>query len=287
MSKFFLSLTLLFVSTYSFANILPTIDPVPGGIASVIVGEKTAEPPTVMYKDKRVAVIQTDNKETPWLAVIGIPLSAKPGKQELTITTPVNTKKIFTIKDKKYRTQYLKIKNKRKVTPNPEDVKRIEKENKAVIKALATWTDKDPFEQAFIAPVRGPISSYFGLRRVLNGKPRSSHSGLDIAAKSGTPIVAVASGIVLNAGNYFFSGNTIYLDHGQGLITSYSHLKEIKVKAGQYIAQGKVIGTVGKTGRVTGAHLHWTVRLNDVAVNPLLFIAKAAIVPTAKKIKAR
>ena len=105
-----------------------------------------------------------------------------------------------------------------------------------------------------------------------NEQPRNPHTGLDIAASTGTPITAASSGIVINTGDYFFNGKTVFIDHGQGLITMYCHLSSIDVLEGQEISQGEMLGKVGMTGRVTGPHLHWSVILNNTMVDPTLFI---------------
>jgi len=153
-----------------------------------------------------------------------------------------------------------------------EDLKKINADKKAMGKAKAVWSEQ-AIDAGFIAPVDGRLSSLFGLKRFFNDIPKRPHNGLDIAAPTGTPILAPASAKVIDTGSYYFNGNTVFLDHGQGLLSAYLHMNEITVKPGQLVKQGEPLGTVGETGRVTGPHLHWIVYLNKTPVDPALFIA--------------
>jgi murein DD-endopeptidase MepM/ murein hydrolase activator NlpD len=256
-------------ATAQAAVALPKESRVPGGIALVPVpGSDIA--PTVIFNTHRVVVVRKDDQ---WLAVVGIPLAEKPGELKLKVSTPTGTTEVpFTIKDKSYRTQNITVKNQRHVDPNPTDLKRIAGETKRSDAALSKFTSTDTPSLQLLSPVEGVRSDSYGSRRVFNGQPRNPHSGMDIAAPKGTPIRSPAAGTVIEAGDFFFNGNTLYIDHGDGLVTMYCHLDTIKVKLGDQVAAGDLIGTVGATGRVTGPHLHWGVALNRAMVDPALFL---------------
>lgn len=260
---------MLFAGLAAGAAEWPQESRVPGGIAFVPVpGSDLA--PTVIFNTHRVAVLRRDDQ---WVAVVGIPLAEKPGELKLKVSTPSGTSEVpFRITDKSYRTQNLTIKNQRQVDPNPDDLKRISGETKRSDAALSKFTVTELPALQLISPVEGVRSDSYGSRRVFNGQPRNPHSGMDIAAAKGTPIRSPAAGTVVEAGDFFFNGNTLYIDHGDGLVTMYCHLDTIKVKLGDRVNQGDLLGTVGATGRVTGPHLHWGVALNRAMVDPALFI---------------
>lgn len=266
-----LGLWLVLCTLPVFALAMPQHNAVPGGVAVIKLETSASQAPTVHYGDNRVMVIREENH---WYAIVGIPLTARQGKHYLRVKEqlPPPYKVGFAVKDKEYAAQHLTIKNKRKVNPTAEDLKRISAEKKIILAALKQWTEQETVETSFMKPVEGPFSSPFGLRRFFNKQARNPHSGLDIAAAEGVAIHNPSTGVVVDTGDYFFNGNTVLIDHGQGLVSMYCHMSRIDVKPGQHIKRGEVIGAVGKTGRVTGAHLHWGVSLNNTRVDPMLFL---------------
>ena len=260
------TLFVFFCFIHLSAVAFPQHQPVPGGTAVIELSSADTPQPKAFFKKRKVAVHKYDDA---WYALIGLSLNTKPGNHTVNYQFTDNKKyqHSFIVKDKIYKAQYLTVKNKRKVNPNAQDMKRIVKEREIKNNAKKTWTEKTVSTE-FIRPLNGRISSIFGLRRFFNQQARRPHSGLDIAAPQGTPIKAIADAQVIETGNFFFSGNMIYLDHGQGVISLYAHLHKIHVKPGQVITQGQIIGEVGETGRVTGPHLHMSLLLNRNAVDP-------------------
>ncbi|MBL1320026.1 MAG: peptidoglycan DD-metalloendopeptidase family protein [Methylophaga sp.] len=253
------------------ATTLPRKSAVPGGVVIVPLAVISDEKPVVTYNKQQVMVLKQDQQ---WIAVVGIPLSVKIGTQRVTVISAGKTSKtLFEVEDKAYPTQHITITDKRKVNPTNYDMTRINAEKVKTGAALRYWTEGD-VAMNFIWPIEGRVSGLFGRRRVFNGQPKRPHSGMDIAAPTGTEIHAPADGIIRDTGDYFFNGNTVFIDHGQGLITLFLHLDKIGVEIGQTVKQGEIIGTVGATGRVTGPHLHLGVSLNNVKVEPRLFFPK-------------
>jgi hypothetical protein len=158
------------------------------------------------------------------------------------------------------------------VTPDPQLLQRIKSEAER-ISALRAVPGSDPdFALPLIWPALGPISGVYGSQRILNGEPRAPHMGVDVAAPPGTPVAAAAGGVVRLADDFFLTGNTILIDHGYGLTTSYAHLSRIDVAVGQHVRQGERIGAIGATGRVTGPHLHWGLEWLGVRLDPQLAV---------------
>jgi len=266
-----LSAILLLFANPLWAAGLPENSPVPGGIATVKL--TSAQTPLKAYFRGQRVMLQKAAQG--WFAVIGLPLNLKPGEYHVSYTSSDRQQheRGFTVQAKDYDLQRITLKNKQMVNPTPQELVRIRRESRIIHRALRHWRATPSVDLNFQMPIQGVISSPFGLRRLFNGEPRKPHSGLDIAAKVGTPIKAPADGVVAATGEYYFNGNTVLLDHGQGLVTMYCHMSRIEVKPGQHVRQGQVIGLVGRTGRVTGPHLHWGVSLNNTMVEPHLFLA--------------
>ena len=246
-------------ATSSLADFKPLS--VPGGIARIAL---PAETTSATFNGASVLVTRGDRGPLAW---VGLPLSLEPGSHVLDVSGQAIS---FEVSPKTYETEHLTIPNQRKVNPLPMDYDRIGAERREMDGVFQSFTTRSLPKQ-WQSPLSGRYSSSFGKRRVLNGQPRSPHSGLDIAAPEGTPVESIAAGRVTAVGDYFFNGQTVMVDHGQGLISMYCHLSEIDVVLGEEVTPDSVVGKVGKTGRVTGAHLHLSVSLNNARVDPLLF----------------
>ncbi len=270
--KLILALWLMAIAVTSHA--LPEVESlpqsllVPGGVAVVATG---AEAVKAQYRNNRVLLAEHEGQQ---YAIIGIPLDARPGSHDFSLELADGSRQTlrFSVTDKQYLEQRLTITNQRQVNPNAEDMTRINRESAEMNRAFSSWDESLTPAFSMQVPVEGVRSSSFGLKRFFNDQPRAPHSGMDIAAPEGTPIVAPAAGVVRATGEYFFNGNTIILDHGHGLISLYCHMNTIDVTPGTKVEAGEQIGNVGQTGRVTGPHLHWSINLNNVRVDPALFI---------------
>lgn len=267
-----------FCINISFADFtLPTDANYPGGVAIVKLADAN-KMPKVYYDSQRVLVLSSDKN---WYAIVGIPLTAEIVSQQITVK-PNKGKAYsvsFTLHDHTYPLRNITITDQSKVTPDAALAKTIQSQQNLAKKLFKTWTVPKELSTDFILPAKGWFSSYFGIRRIYNNTLNSRHTGLDIAAPAGAPIDAAGNGTVLAVKNFVLTGNTVIINHGEGLMTIYCHMSKVDVKPGQTVTQGQLLGEVGATGRVTGPHLHWEVVLNGVKVNPTLFV------PSLNKIK--
>lgn len=239
--------------------------PVPGGVAVVSLPAKSTAP-VVTYLGEPVL---TRRSGPGWVAVVGIPLSAKPGEQAIEVDGRTVS---FAIKPKRYPEQRVKLANQRHVTPNAEDEARIAREQVLMAPAWKAWPEALVPSLSFRQPTPGALTASFGLRRIFNGVPRSPHSGLDIRAPQGQAVRAPAPGRVVLTGDFFYSGNAVFIAHGEGVVSLLCHLSKISVKEGQVLKTGDVVGEVGSTGRASGPHLHWSLSLNNTRVDPRIFL---------------
>jgi murein DD-endopeptidase MepM/ murein hydrolase activator NlpD len=271
--RFVLALVCLGAGSTTMAAefIAPRVSAVPGGVVTFKLPGAPGERPVVTYGDAPVMVVR---KQDAWLAIVGIALATEPGDYAIHVQQPGGEQKqlAFKVGPKTYQEQYLDVAP-AQVNLSPEDEARVKLESEKVYAAQHAFTPEPPATLRLMQPIEGRRSSSFGMRRYFNKEPRKPHSGMDIAAPKGTPIRAPLAGKVVDVGSYFFNGNNVMIDHGQGLVTMYCHLSKTNVVVGQELKRGDVLGEVGATGRVTGPHLHWGVALNGFMVDPALFLA--------------
>ncbi|QGG79764.1 peptidoglycan DD-metalloendopeptidase family protein [Litorivicinus lipolyticus] len=257
---------LLALSPFSLAATaeLPSAGHYPGGVALVTVNPD-AKP---RFQGKPLWISGTT-------AVVPLPLALAAGTHQVIDATGAVD---FTITGRSYPEQRIRLNNPKMVTPDPDHLKRIRAESAEQKGWYLTRSATQP-RLPMALPIKGPITGAFGRKRFFNDQPRAPHSGVDIAAPSGTEIFSPTDGVVLGIGDYYFNGKTVFVDHGQGLISMFCHLSDFAVSAGQTVTQGALLGYVGATGRATGPHLHWSVSLSNVRVEPALFAPQLASLP--------
>jgi hypothetical protein len=253
------------------ARVSPSAAPQGGVVLLEMDTEAAAAPPAATWQGKAVRFWREDGGKGPWRALLGIDLDQKAGEARVVVERGLDRKcaVVLTVQAGTFEEDRLQVPQ-RYVDLSAADQARAARETArlaAVFRALTT-------ERLWQGPFRAPIedrkpSSSFGRRRILNGQPRSPHTGVDIGAPTGTPVHAMQRGHVVLDEDLFFSGHTVIVDHGLGLFSFYGHLSESKVQAGRVVEAGEVIGLVGATGRVTAPHLHWAVRLGDARVDGL------------------
>lgn len=251
---------------------LPESSNVPGGVVVIPLGSVTAiaDKPQAWFEERPVLVTAEEGQ---WHAVVGLPLDSIPVMHELKVQLGHETIMLpFDVRPKTYPAQHVTLKDKSKIELSPGDLARAEREIAAITELKRYWRTSPDTDLELMLPAKGELGGRFGVRRFFNGEPRLPHAGLDVVVKQGTPIRASARGVVLAAADYFFNGKTVFVDHGNGFITLYCHLDRIDVRPGQAVRKGQRVGLSGQTGRASGPHLHWSVVLNGVMVDPELFI---------------
>jgi murein DD-endopeptidase MepM/ murein hydrolase activator NlpD len=251
---------------------LPQSSNVPGGVALVPLGPlaSSSTAPQAWLREQPVLVTADADR---WVAVVGLALDTPAGSHELRVKSGGETKTLhFAVNAKHYPEQRITLKDAGKVQLSAVDEARAGREVAAIQELKRHWRVAPDTDPGFLLPAEGRLAGRFGLRRFFNGEPRSPHVGLDVAVARGTPIKSSALGNVLAIDDYFFNGKTVFVDHGNGLITMYCHLDRIDVQSGETVAKGQRLGLSGSTGRATGPHLHWSVVLNGAMVDPELFI---------------
>lgn len=273
--------SLLFAATSVAA---PQESRVPGGIAVLPLPATLPADIEARFGGRPVFIERADDGAR--RLVVGIPLALAPGEALIQLRDLQTQQELgplpFTLVAKAYPEQRINLPaNSKHVHPGPEELARYEreaKEQQAIYKLFSGRTGAWP---AFVPPTAGKPTASFGRKRFFNGEERQPHLGMDIAAPEGQVVVAPAAGVVAQTGDYFFNGRTVLIDHGQGLVSMLCHLSEIRVAAGARLRAGDAIGRVGKTGRATGPHLHWTVSLNDARIDPLLVLPGATGTPAS------
>jgi murein DD-endopeptidase MepM/ murein hydrolase activator NlpD len=225
------------------------------------------------WREKKFFFYRAKGKNV-FSSLIGIDLDEAPGEKTILLHIDGikgNTSQMpvrFTVSKKDFPVQRLTLPSKM-VFLSPENLARVKREKRMIDRLWDLSAIEKKWKGAFIVPVRGTVLSPFGVRRIINKAPRSPHSGIDLRAQAGTPIVASSDGVVAMTAELFFAGKAVFLDHGMGIITMYFHMSDIHVKKGERVARGQVLGLVGQTGRASGPHLHWGVRIHGNRIDPL------------------
>ena len=252
------------------AGELPQERAVPGGVVLIPLGP-AAQEPRAEHQGVPLLVV---GDPIAWTAVLGLALAAAPGAGEIIVRRDDRPPERlpYRVTQHRYAEQRLTVAP-RHVELSPENLARHERERERQAQIVARFSRPLPATLRMRVPTAGPRSGSFGLRRVFNGQPRNPHSGMDIAAPTGTPVVAPLDGEVVDVADYFFNGRTVWLDHGGGLLSMFCHLSAEHVRPGDRVRTGERVADVGATGRVTGPHLHWSISLNRALVDPALFLA--------------
>ncbi len=247
-----------------------------GGVAEIRVDGKELSGVSGRWGDRDIAFFS--GKDGSHFTLVGVDLEEKPGAKEIRIQGRDEAGKewigrvAFDVKEKSFPQEKISVSSGFDRIDET-TLKRIEKEQKQMARLWTTSSPTRLWEERFVSPISGDVTSPFGFRRIVNGQPRSPHGGVDLRAPLGTEVVAPNHGRVVLREDFFFSGKSLVLDHGGGLYTMYFHLQNFAVEKGSQVRKGDLIGWTGMTGRVTGPHLHWGARLNEARIDPFELLA--------------
>ena len=239
-----------------------------GGL--LVIRMKSPVEPSVEFEGMAFPFYRAPDKgPDEWEALMAVPFDHKPQKATVKVSAAGTVTQVpFEIIDGGYPSEKLNV-SPRHVNPKKKDLERINRERAEVGRIYAQISRERLWDKDFILPIPSVVTSRFGTKRVFNGQMQSFHQGIDLRAPIGTPIVAPAGGRVVLAKDLFFTGNTVLLDHGYGLVTLYAHMSKLEVKVGDRVQLGQRLGLSGMTGRASGPHLHWGIVINKLKVNPL------------------
>jgi murein DD-endopeptidase MepM/ murein hydrolase activator NlpD len=244
-----------------------------GDLSRISIRVKDGEIPRVSWMDREISLIASHEKNV-WEGFLTADLMEKPGRYKALVeVSPSGDNEILKIEvvDKDYGVRRLTL-PKEMVDLDQETLKRVKSESAIMNRLWEAPVSPPEWSGPFLMPVQGDIIGPFGRRSIINNQPRSPHSGVDLRGERGTPVRAVNNGKVVLTAYHFFAGRSLVLDHGGGIMSMYFHLEKILVKEGDMVLKGDVIGLVGSTGRATGPHLHWGMRVNGARINPLRLI---------------
>ncbi len=245
-----------------------------GDLALIRIQTENAHAPQVIWMGKEVFLVPNSQK-TDWYGFLGADLNAHPGHYKVVVKLQgSDTEKQLEvrIRQKDYGVRRLTL-PRNMVDLDAETLQRVKKESRKM-KTLWEAPSLAPlWSGSFLRPISGEVAGPFGQRSIINEQPRSPHSGIDLKGEMGTPIHAINHGQVVLTGDHFFTGLTVVIDHGGGIQSMYFHLAKIAVQKGDRVAKGQIVGLVGSTGRVTGPHLHWGIRVNGDRIDPLRLVA--------------
>ncbi len=245
-----------------------------GDLTLLTIRTKNGNTPQVTWRGKEVLLV-SNHEKTDWYGFLGADLTAKPGHYRVVVKMPgsgAEKQLEVEIREKDYGVRRLTL-PKNMVDLDSKTLQRVRKESKRMKSLWETRPSAPLWNGPFLRPISGQVVGPFGQRSIINDQPRSPHSGVDLKGERGAPVRAINHGQVVLTDDHFFTGLTVVIDHGGGVQSMYFHLNRIAVQQGQVVTKGHIIGFVGSTGRATGPHLHWGIRMNGARIDPLLLLA--------------